>query len=369
MPFLTQSPEGEPSAPYGVNKTNWKFLLIVVVFAIIVGVGIWGYLQLTEEKFKIPPVYIPEKIIEDKVADWKNYMNEDYGFKVEYPLYWFLESSFPGRLAPGQTEFRPGINPQFFHFGTQEFRGEVSLYVAPSKRFECPPVVDCDNALCSETIIDGIEAKVWVKEDIKEVYFCKLDNYFRFEVNLKPSQGTDIAVEKENIFNQMLSTFRFIEFPREIKSDENFIEWLKDWQISNPSLTVFDFLKEIKIEFPIYSTLEEQKVRAYCFSEHFSEAREFYSPDKTKSVYFPCNPGEPDLDVWLYNRNSDGKMELISSTGPSAGYDSAFWIDNNRFVILAYFWETQGEVSIYVTDWDLINKTKIIYKASGLNSK
>jgi len=175
------------------------------------------------EFFEIKKIEIIEK--EDETAysssedlatdDWSIYRNEDYWFEVKYPLYWFLETSFPGRLAPGQTEFRPGINPQFFHFGTQEFRGEVSLYVASSKTFECPPVVDCDNALCSETIIDGIEAKVRVKEDIKEVYFCKLDNYFRFGVNLKPSQGADIAVEKENIFNQMLSTFRFIKAQKE----------------------------------------------------------------------------------------------------------------------------------------------------------
>lgn len=38
MLLMTQSPEGEQT-PYGMNKNNWKFLLIVIVVAIIAGGG------------------------------------------------------------------------------------------------------------------------------------------------------------------------------------------------------------------------------------------------------------------------------------------------------------------------------------------
>jgi hypothetical protein len=37
MPFITQGPEGE-QAPYGARKTNWKFLLIIIILAVIVGI-------------------------------------------------------------------------------------------------------------------------------------------------------------------------------------------------------------------------------------------------------------------------------------------------------------------------------------------
>jgi len=43
MLFITQGPEGK-QASYGVNKTNWKFLLIVFILATIVGGGVLGYL-------------------------------------------------------------------------------------------------------------------------------------------------------------------------------------------------------------------------------------------------------------------------------------------------------------------------------------
>lgn len=49
MPFITQGPEGEQS-PNGVKKTNWKFLLIVIILAVIIG-G-WILLGLT---LPIPP--------------------------------------------------------------------------------------------------------------------------------------------------------------------------------------------------------------------------------------------------------------------------------------------------------------------------
>lgn len=64
MPFLTQSPE-EEQVPYRVNKTNWKFLLIVVILAGIVGGGIlWWQKSIPEpEAITILP--------QDETADWQ----------------------------------------------------------------------------------------------------------------------------------------------------------------------------------------------------------------------------------------------------------------------------------------------------------
>ena len=53
MPFLTQ------------ENTNWKFIAIVAVLAVIVVAGILAYLRMTEEEF----VDIPEKDVEEESAD------------------------------------------------------------------------------------------------------------------------------------------------------------------------------------------------------------------------------------------------------------------------------------------------------------
>jgi len=72
MPFLTQ------------GNTNWKFLLIVVVLAVIAGGGVWFLSNLEQEKPIIPEEELTEDI-EDETADWLTYKNEEYGFEFSYP--------------------------------------------------------------------------------------------------------------------------------------------------------------------------------------------------------------------------------------------------------------------------------------------
>jgi len=55
MPFITEDP-GKKQVPYRVNKTNWKFLLVVLILAAIVGGGIlaYQYWWLPKQETKIP---------------------------------------------------------------------------------------------------------------------------------------------------------------------------------------------------------------------------------------------------------------------------------------------------------------------------
>jgi len=158
----------------------------------------------------------------------------------------------------------------------------------------------------------------------------------------------------------------------QINKNTDFINWFNSWQATNPSLDIYDFLKvDIWYEKDMWPELiigEEQRIRTSCPSEFtVIEAREFYSPDKTKYIYFPCNIGSPDTVVWLYNRNGDKKMELIEETGPSGGVNGAFWVDNTHFVILKQFRNDSEKCSAYISYWDLMNKKHFLYEASGLN--
>jgi len=78
MPFLTK------------GKPNWKYILIVLILAVIVGGGILSYLRYLNKEIsslsKFPEIKKPEKPkIEEETANWKTYRNEEYGFEIKYP--------------------------------------------------------------------------------------------------------------------------------------------------------------------------------------------------------------------------------------------------------------------------------------------
>ncbi len=162
--------------------------------------------------------YRNEEITKDETANWKTYRNEEYGFEVKYPPGWKVESTFPGRLGPGQTEPLPGVNPQLFSFVPKEIDltkegAGISIYVAPPGFFTCPPVIptDCISGQSGEIMVDKTKAMFLEGETtkycppegrkVKEIYLCRFNNYFRFFT----------TKQQESIFNQMLSTFRFLE--------------------------------------------------------------------------------------------------------------------------------------------------------------
>jgi hypothetical protein len=64
MPFITQ------------RKTNWKFLLIVIILAAIVGGGALWYSKRLEKPYQPPEI---KKV--DETADWKTYNTEKFSFK------------------------------------------------------------------------------------------------------------------------------------------------------------------------------------------------------------------------------------------------------------------------------------------------
>jgi len=92
MPFLIK------------GKTNWGYILIVVILTILVGVGIWNYLNIWKKEMisisQFPEIKKREKPekgvskVEEKAKiesiseNWNVYKSEKYGFEFEYPKEW-----------------------------------------------------------------------------------------------------------------------------------------------------------------------------------------------------------------------------------------------------------------------------------------
>jgi len=64
---------------------NWKYILIVVILAVIVGGGIlaYQYWWVPTQEIKSPKVKTPEEIIKDETANWE--VSQIGGFQIKYP--------------------------------------------------------------------------------------------------------------------------------------------------------------------------------------------------------------------------------------------------------------------------------------------
>lgn len=135
-----------------------------------------------------------------------------------------------------------------------------------------------------------------------------------------------------------------------------FTTWLERWRSANPGLK-FDVFHPIKIPQPSdFLVAEAEKIGV-------NEKKKIYSPNRARYLYFPDPGGEPDQEVWLYNRIGDHRMERLGCIGSSSWYDGGFWIDNEHFVILSTFKNTPEECWALIEYWDLLNDQRLLYKA------
>ncbi|MCX6759429.1 MAG: hypothetical protein NT012_02605 [Candidatus Nealsonbacteria bacterium] len=164
------------------GKTNWKFILIVVILAAIVGGGALWFSAKKELPYQPPEI---KKV--DEIANWKTYRNEEYGFEIKYPESWEVLNNNPyGEILD-------------FSFRDKKYEGS----------FEWPGLRITDKDLVGEFSDTKIPLRVFKKEETEneviKIYFDERERrlYATCALYLEPA-----IIET---CNQMLSTFRFLE--------------------------------------------------------------------------------------------------------------------------------------------------------------
>jgi hypothetical protein len=214
----------EFGAPKKPNTLLWAVLLIIL----FVAGSAAGYFILNKEKEKItePKPLLPDTIIYDSVgeidlSDWQTYRNEEYGFEFRYPADWSYRVE---SREYGQTIYLG--NPP--HPGGSEYGGPIFVQIRGQEDIE-----DYQKRLSELNRGGSIEVNfaegisVGFSADIKYSEWEARDEHWNKEVALPlPSDGYLIFILEdyypvdhypearrtmEAVFNQILSTFRFIE--------------------------------------------------------------------------------------------------------------------------------------------------------------
>ncbi len=211
---------------------NWASILITVITTVIVvGLVAWGGYEL----FKPSPSKLPEggevveekeKVLpeeEDEFANWKTYQNEEYGFEFKYPNDFKIREGGTPLETPKTFEIYP-IDERYSTDNSSHFI-TTSLYLTARYPYErvlsTYDIIYSDGQYSSDRVSIQ-EIKVGGKKAIT------------FEINLgwigKDYKGrnnamyTKVIIERDKytysfsaiedfktIFNQILSTFKFLD--------------------------------------------------------------------------------------------------------------------------------------------------------------
>ena len=205
-----------------------KNIIIVILVLILVGGAIWALSTRTQEEPVMPEEKITEEV-EDKAADtstssvqaWQTYRNEEMGFEIKYPLTIKEDRiSVIRENTVSLSYYCPPLPDPLIYNNFQIEIADNTAYLPIKTWIQ-------QNELCGlkeDTFVDVTiaGAKGVSVEGVggcppggaalnRKVYLVKNSKVYTIALYHELGQSEECAREAEDFFNQMLSSFRFIE--------------------------------------------------------------------------------------------------------------------------------------------------------------
>lgn len=149
--------------------------------------------------------FIVSKTMEDETANWKVYRNEEYGYEIEYPEGWPVNDKDLKHVVFGNIPYEPSAGS----INVTIENKNLSLSLNEHKNNfpdGCPQEEEV--TLTNFRAIKVICIEPFAGQEVISYFIEKNDNkgYWVYTINF--FKGRE---ELNQIFNQMLSTFKFIE--------------------------------------------------------------------------------------------------------------------------------------------------------------
>ena len=205
----------DKEAEFGLNKNFMKnsqkgfapVILLLLIGAVIIAGGVFAYMSWEKNKHTPNDAWLPV----GKIADWKTYTNEKYGFEFKYPTDWSVASTIKG---PTVSLWSPEHKNQM---EVTDFR--VNFCGTTS---DCLKKLNQNNGTDAKTIkdflvaryenykeitVDGKKAFEWISTAADSSYTLYIESTNGIYVISAPEQETELKVS--STVKEIISTFKF----------------------------------------------------------------------------------------------------------------------------------------------------------------
>ncbi len=194
-------------------------IIILIVAIVVVAGGVGYYFYKTSQEQKEAKKTKSEQIV-DETADWNIYQNEEYGFKMKYPEDWRIEEA----IIADSEELKPlsvfTLCPKdkvYYHTVGGYTRGTmdpIGTEIWSTEDYQKRGIPGAKKVLISDNL-----SAFYSENALGEIFYViqypnkNIVVIFRSEIDMilrDPSEDAE-AEELKKVFNQILSTFKFIE--------------------------------------------------------------------------------------------------------------------------------------------------------------